>query len=228
MWRAKCTPFPTMWKKYALKQPKKPFILCEYSHAMGNSNGNLFKYTQLFDKYPVLQGGFIWDWIDQAIRTRTPDGTEYLAYGGDFGESPHDGNGCGNGLLFADRKVSPKLAEVKACYQNVGFSGWNPLTGALTVTNKFLFTRLDEFEWVWQLLYNGLPFGDAMRGSFAIEPLTSSDIVLRLPEFQSEPEDAELLLEVSLRLKKAELWAEAGHEVAWAQLPVQMLPAGRK
>ena len=123
--------FPDDVEKYALKQPKKPFILCEYSHAMGNSNGNLFKYTELFDKYPVLQGGFIWDWVDQAIRTRTPDGTEYLAYGGDFGESPHDGNVCGNGLLFADRKVSPKLQEVKACYQNVGFSGWNPVTGSL-------------------------------------------------------------------------------------------------
>lgn len=220
--------FPVDVERYALKQPKKPFILCEYSHAMGNSNGNLFKYTELFDKYPVLQGGFIWDWVDQAIRTRTPDGTEYLAYGGDFGESPHDGNGCGNGLLFADRKVSPKLEEVKACYQNVGFSGWNPFTGVLTVTNKFLFTRLDEFEWVWQLLVDGRPTGDVMRGSFAVEPLTTSDIVLRLPTFPSESEDAELLLEVNLRLKKEELWAGAGHEVAWAQLPIQMLPVGRK
>ncbi|WP_438447626.1 glycoside hydrolase family 2 TIM barrel-domain containing protein [Gorillibacterium sp. sgz5001074] len=213
-------------EKYALSNPKKPFILCEYSHAMGNSCGNLYKYTELFDKYPVIQGGFIWDWVDQAIRTKTPEGVEYLAYGGDFGESPHDGNFSGNGLLFADRTVTPKLHEIKACYQNVGFSGWNPATGAVTVTNKYLFTRLDEFEWTWQILADGRPVGAASNGSFPVEPLTSAEIVLPLPEYKAA-EGAELLLQVSLRLKEAALWAEQGHEVAFAQLPVYAMPAVR-
>ena len=106
-------------EEYAKSNPKKPFILCEYSHAMGNSCGNLFKYWELFEKYPVLQGGFIWDWIDQSIRTTTPDGVTYQAYGGDFGDTPNDGNFCGNGLIFADRTLSPKIYEVKKCYQNV-------------------------------------------------------------------------------------------------------------
>lgn len=212
-------------EKYALNDPKKPFILCEYSHAMGNSCGNLFKYTELFDKYPVVQGGFIWDWVDQAIRTQTPEGVEYLAYGGDFGESPHDGNFSGNGLLFADRTVTPKLHEIKACYQNVGFSGWSPSSGSVTVANKFLFTNLNEFEWVWQLLENGVPAGEVMKGSFDVAPLTAADIRLQMPEYQPSSEGAELLLEVSLRLKSATLWADAGHEVAWGQFPVYAMPA---
>ncbi|WP_042203824.1 glycoside hydrolase family 2 TIM barrel-domain containing protein [Paenibacillus camerounensis] len=219
--------FPADVERYALKQPKKPFILCEYSHAMGNSNGNLFKYTTLFDKYPVLQGGFIWDWIDQAILTQTSDGTAYLGYGGDFGETPHDGNGCGNGLLFADRQISPKLDEVKACYQNVDFAGWNPLTGEVTVRNKFLFTRLDEYDWTWQLLLSGRPYGAPVQGGFAVEPLTESNVVLRMPELP-QGEEGELLLEVSLRLKQDNLWARAGHEVAWAQLPVRLRAGGSR
>ncbi|WP_339310975.1 glycoside hydrolase family 2 TIM barrel-domain containing protein [Paenibacillus sp. FSL M7-0896] len=217
--------FPADVERYALKQPKKPFILCEYSHAMGNSNGNLFKYTELFDKYPVLQGGFIWDWIDQAILTRTSEGTSYLGYGGDFGETPHDGNGCGNGLLFADRQISPKLEEVKACYQNVDFTGWNPLTGEVMVRNKFLFTRLDEFKWVWQLIYNGRPYGAALQDSFAVEPLTENEVVLRMPELP-QGDEGELLLEVSLQLKEDKSWARAGHEVAWTQLPVRIRAGG--
>lgn len=214
-------------EKYALSNPKKPFILCEYSHAMGNSCGNLFKYTKLFDQYPVIQGGFIWDWVDQAIRTRTADGVDYLAYGGDFGESPHDGNFSGNGLLFADRTVTPKLHEIKACYQNVGFSGWNPADGSLTVTNNYLFTRLDEFEWVWQLLKDGRPVGEVRTGSFPVEPLTSSGIVLDLPKTEAGAEGAhsELLLELSLRLKEPTAWAGQGHEVAFVQLPVSGGPA---
>jgi beta-galactosidase len=211
---------PSGVEKYARSNPKKPFILCEYSHAMGNSCGNLFHYTELFDTYPVIQGGFIWDWVDQAIRTRTADGIEYLAYGGDFGESPHDGNFSGNGLLFADRTVSPKLLEVKACYQNVGFSHWNPAAGTMTVTNRYLFTPLDEFEWVCQLLDNGKPVGELAVASHRVEPLSSSEIVLSIPDYEPPTDSSELLLELSLRLKEPTLWGNKGHEVAFVQLPV--------
>jgi beta-galactosidase len=211
---------PSVVEKYAKSHPKKPLILCEYSHAMGNSCGNLYKYTELFDQYPSIQGGFIWDWVDQAIRTRTLDGVEYLAYGGDFGESPHDGNFSGNGLLFADRTVTPKLPEVKACYQNVTFRNWNPVTGSITVSNTHLFTPLDEFEWVWQLLENGKPVGKQESGTYRIEPLSSSDIVLPIPEYLPSTAGAEVLLELSLRLKEAARWADQGHEVAFIQLPI--------
>ena len=100
---------PQLVEKYAKDagnvDDAKPYILCEYAHSMGNSTGNLYKYTELFDKYPIIQGGFIWDWKDQALKHVTEDGVEYLAYGGDFGESPHDGNFCGDGIIFADGKV---------------------------------------------------------------------------------------------------------------------------
>jgi len=217
-------------EKYARNDPKKPFILCEYSHAMGNSCGNLYKYTDLFDRYPVLQGGFIWDWVDQAIRTKTPDGTEYMAYGGDFGESPHDGNFSGNGLVFADRAVSPKLAEVKACYQNVGFADWNPETGTFRAINKFLFTDLGEFFWEWRLLRDGRPIGKALSGTFRVAPLSEADIRLELPADVAglEADDrSELWLELSLRLAEGTRWAEKGHEAAFAQFQVRGLPAAR-
>src|SRR5690625_4121432 len=126
------------------ESPMKPYIICEYSHSMGNSTGNLYKYTELFDKYPILQGGFIWDWKDQALRTTTEDGTSYLAYGGDFGESPHDGNFSGDGLVFADGKVSAKLEEVKACYRNVDMYAVDIDKGQFTINNKNLFQSLEN------------------------------------------------------------------------------------
>ena len=99
-------------EEYAVTQRDgRPYILCEYTHAMGNSCGSTDEYTRLWDKYPCLQGGFVWDWVDQSILTKDENGKEYLAYGGDFGENPHDGHFCGNGLLFGDRSVTPKLCE---------------------------------------------------------------------------------------------------------------------
>src|SRR5690625_2446224 len=98
---------PYGMEKYGIQaeqseEPMKPYVICEYAHSMGNSTGNLYKYTELFDEYDILQGGFIWDWKDQALKTETEDGIEYLAYGGAFGESPHDGNFSGDGIIFAD------------------------------------------------------------------------------------------------------------------------------
>ncbi|GGG23374.1 glycoside hydrolase family 2 TIM barrel-domain containing protein [Paenibacillus abyssi] len=214
---------PAGVEQYALKPgPKKPFILCEYSHAMGNSNGNLYKYTDLFDKYPVLQGGFIWDWVDQAIRTRTADGIEYLAYGGDFGESPHDGNFSGNGLLFADRSVTPKLYEVKRCYQNVRFEAVDPAAGELNVTNHFLFTDLGEYEWIWQVTRDGGIMSE-YRGSFPVAPGETASVTLTyaLPDIAGETAD-EYGLNVSLVLKEDSAWAPQGHEVAWDQFRLSL------
>lgn len=207
---------------YAKSSPKKPFILCEYSHAMGNSCGNLFKYTDLFDQYPVLQGGFIWDWIDQSIRTKTPDGVEYMAYGGDFGDTPNDGNFCGNGLIFADRKVSPKIYEVKKCYQNVKFEAHDLLTGKIKITNKYLFTNLKDYDMVWQIAKNGEIISQG-ENIIEIEPGATEIVSIdyQLPETRSCYE--EYLLNISLRLREDTLWVNKGHEIAFEQfiLPVK-------
>ena len=106
-------------EEYLNNNPNKPFILCEYTHAMGNSNGGMHRYIDLEDKYPLYQGGFIWDFIDQGLMTKDINGKNYLAFGGDFGDRPTDYNFCVNGIIYADRKESPKMQEVKFNYQNI-------------------------------------------------------------------------------------------------------------
>ncbi|MCC3373336.1 glycoside hydrolase family 2 TIM barrel-domain containing protein [Cohnella sp. REN36] len=200
-------------------QPRKPFVLCEYSHAMGNSNGNLFKYTELFDRYPVLQGGFIWDWVDQAIRTKRPDGRVFLAYGGDFGESPHDGNFSGNGLLFADRSVTPKLLETKACYQNIRFRAADQRRGQFEVTNGFLFTDLEAFDLVWRTTANGTPVLEG-RTTVQAAPGETKHVDLSAAFPAETVPGEEYLIALSFVLREAASWAAAGHEIAFAQFEV--------
>lgn len=198
---------------------KKPFVLAEYSHAMGNSNGNLFKYCELFEKYPLFQGAFIWDWIDQAIRTKTPDGTEYLAYGGDFGEKPHDSNFCGNGLIFADRSLSPKIYEVKKCYQNVHFEVEDLKAGKVKVKNLFLFTNLKDFDFVWKVTENGITIEEGVS-SIDVKPLSAEIIIV--PFTLPEKTSSEYFLNLSLILKEDTMWARKGHEVAIHQFKLEM------
>ena len=194
--------------------PAKPFILCEYSHAMGNSCGNLFKYCELFDKYPQLQGGFIWDWIDQGLIKKTADG-EQLTYGGDWGEQPHDSNFCGNGLLLSDRIPTGKLAETKKCYQNFNITLTDERNGVIEVFNKLLFTNANEFDFSWKVLKRGTEY---LSGKFSptIMPQHRRHICLnwQWPDFDPS---SEYILEVSVRLRQALIWAAAGHEIAWQQ-----------
>lgn len=132
---------------YVKSHKEKPFILCEYAHAMGNSNGALYKYTDLTYHYPNYQGGFIWDFVDQALMNNGR-----LNYGGDFKERPSDYDFCGNGLLFADRTITPKMQEVKYCYQFVRIA-INLET--ITIQNDYLFTDLDEYSFVLEYTENG-------------------------------------------------------------------------
>ncbi|TFE28664.1 DUF4981 domain-containing protein [Cohnella luojiensis] len=213
---------------YALRRPtpSKPFILCEYSHAMGNSSGGLSKYTDLFEKYPILQGGFIWDWVDQAIRVRNPDGTSHMAYGGDFGESPHDGNFCGNGIIFADRTVSPKLFEVKKCYQNVKFTAESMEDGKFVVTNRHLFTDLNVYDFVWQVTNNGVLVNEGKLDVQAAPGQSATVDLTRAYPNKASIED-EFVLTLSIVLKQGTSWAEAGHEIAYEQfvLPISVRAA---
>ena len=132
---------------YLKEHTEKPFILCEYAHAMGNSNGALYKYTDLEKKYSQYQGGFIWDYVDQAI---LHDGKLY--YGGDFHERPSDYDFCGNGIMFADRTPTPKLQEVKYCYQ---FIDTEINAKEITITNRYLITNLNEFDTFMTLYADG-------------------------------------------------------------------------
>src|SRR5690625_2326076 len=201
----------------------KPYILCEYSHAMGNSNRNLYKYTNLFAKYPILQGGFIWDCNDQALLSKTEDGTEYLAYGGAFGESPHDGNFSCVGLIFANGRITAKLFEVKKCYQNVEFAAVNVLEGIIEIKNKFLFTNVSDYQLNWTITENGTVV-DQGSSIVDVAPLSTKQVTLdiSLPEPKM---NAEYILTVSLTEKQDRRWANQGHEIAFEQfvLPVAVV-----
>jgi beta-galactosidase len=194
---------------------KKPYILCEYSHSMGNSTGNLHKYTQLFDQYDVLQGGFIWDFKDQALRHQTKDGTSYLAYGGDFGESPHDGNFAGDGVIYADGTISAKLHEVKACYQNIDVEPIDIQKGEYVIHNKHLFTSLSDYELVWKIETEGEL---QLTGSLTVDikPLEKAQVSLHYPEniFIKEKEQ---VVTIAFLCKENPFWAEEKHEIAFTQ-----------
>ena len=207
---------PIDCEEYALTgRDKRPYILCEYTHAMGNSCGSTAEYTTLWDQYPCLQGGFVWDWVDQAIMTTDENGNEYLAYGGDFDENPHDGHFCGNGLLFGDRKPTPKLYEIKKLYQNVDFKDINAEKGVIEIKNKFLFTNLNEFELYWcQCSDKGI----FREGSAEIDVKPGEKYVLDLE--LNKVTSTECYLNLELRVKENTPWCDAGHVVAEQQFVI--------
>ncbi len=207
---------PIECEEYALTgRDRRPYILCEFTHAMGNSCGSTDEYTALWDKYPCLQGGFVWDWVDQAIMTTDENGNEYLAYGGDFGENPHDGHFCGNGLLFADRKPTPKLYEIKKLYQNVDFKDINAEKGVIEIKNKFLFTNLNEFELYWCQCSDK---GVFREGSVEIDVAPGEKYVLDLE--LNKVTSTECYLNLELRTKDKTAWCDEGHIVAEQQFVI--------
>ena len=147
------------FEAYGLKKRDRPFIICEYAHAMGNSTGNLQDYWDVFEKFPNLQGGFIWDWVDQGFSMKTAKGEPYWGYGGDWGPpgTPSDRNFCCNGLVGPDRAPHPGLFEVKKVYQYVKIRDGSAAGGKrqLVVTNQYAFINLDRFEIAWTLVKDG-------------------------------------------------------------------------
>jgi beta-galactosidase len=135
----------------------RPMIMCEYAHAMGNSTGNLQDYWDVIEKYPKLQGGFIWDWVDQGFLKTNENGEKYWTYGGDYGEEgiPSDGNFNINGLVWPDRKPHPGLFEVNKVYQYVGFEPVDLAKGIIKIKNKYDFTNLSEFNFEWEVVLDG-------------------------------------------------------------------------
>lgn len=195
--------------EYLENDAEKPFISCEYSHAMGNSIGGIKKYIDIEDSYPMYQGGFIWDFIDQALEHRDPNGQIYLATGGDFGDRPNDGYFCGDGLLYADRRVSSKMQEVKFVYQNLQIHCDSK--GAL-IKNKFLFTNTNEFMLNYRLLKDGK---EIRRGSMSVDIPPLSEHYVPLPI--ETDDNGEYILDVSFVLKKNLPWANKGHEISFGQ-----------
>ncbi|WP_270411966.1 glycoside hydrolase family 2 TIM barrel-domain containing protein [Blautia obeum] len=198
-------------KEFLAKDSSKPFICCEYTHAMGNSCGAMHKYTDLTDAEPKYQGGFIWDYIDQSIYKKDRYGKEFQAYGGDFGERPTDYNFSGNGIAYGgNRDASPKMQEVKFNYQNITAE---INADSVKVINKNLFVNTDIFDCKVTVAKNGKVIHKASLAT-AVAPLSEETYVLPLAK---EEKPGEYTVTVSFHLKEDKVWAEAGHEVAFGQ-----------
>ena len=198
-------------KEFLAKDSSKPFICCEYTHAMGNSCGAMHKYTDLTDTEPKYQGGFIWDYIDQSIYKKDRYGKEFQAYGGDFGERPTDYNFSGNGIAYGgNRDASPKMQEVKFNYQNITAE---VSADSVKVINKNLFVSTDIFDCKVTVAKNGKVIHKASLAT-AVAPLSEETYVLPLAK---EEKPGEYTVTVSFHLKEDKAWTEAGHEVAFGQ-----------
>ncbi|MBQ5841715.1 MAG: DUF4981 domain-containing protein [Clostridia bacterium] len=192
-------------EEYLKKNTGKPYISCEYMHAMGNSLGGMKHYTDLEEKYPAYQGGFIWDYIDQALYL---DGN--LAYGGDFGDRATDYGFCTNGIVYASRKPSPKAQEAKALYSNIKLNIQN---GVVTVKNQNLFANTDHLEFALTLAKE-----EEIIASRRFSLSVPAGETLSCPAELSVPtESGEYIYTVSALLKEDCRWAEKGHEVSFAQ-----------
>ncbi|MCL1950808.1 MAG: DUF4981 domain-containing protein [Turicibacter sp.] len=197
-------------KEFLDNEPQKPFVLCEYSHAMANSIGGLNRYIELEDAYEMYQGGFIWDYIDQVLWSKDRFGNKFLAYGGDFDDRPSDYNFCTNGIVYATREPTTKALAMKGAYQPFRVTVKD---GTVKIFNKHLFTDLNEFEVRVKVELDGR---NAENHSLHLNlpPLATS--IFELPLGLGH-EVGEQVVTVSIHLKVATLFSEAGHEVAFGQ-----------
>ncbi len=213
-------------ERYALDEKNdRPLIMCEYAHAMGNSTGNLQDYWDVIEKYPKLQGGLIWDWVDQGLLVTSENGEKYWAYGGDFGDEGivSDGNFCINGLVWPDRTPHPGLYEVKKVYQYIGFEMVDPGKGVIRVKNKYAFTNLSGFAFNWGIVTDGKTL---QSGNFVIPDLAPGDdtlVNLNISKIDPDP-GAEYFLNLSAGKTEAWTIVPENHIYATEQF---RLPVGR-
>ena len=209
-------PFPAVpkWsiKKWlSLPGETRPLILCEYAHAMGNSLGGFAKYWQAFRQYPRLQGGFVWDWVDQSLIKYDENGNPWSAYGGDFGDTPNDRQFCMNGLVFADRTPHPALTEAKHQQQFFQFR----LSGqTIEVTSEYLFRHSDNELLHWMVALDGKPLAS---GEVPLDVAPQGKQLIELPELPQPESAGQLWLTVRVVQPNATAWSEAGHISAWQQ-----------
>ncbi|MDX9930639.1 MAG: glycoside hydrolase family 2 TIM barrel-domain containing protein, partial [Bacteroidales bacterium] len=183
----------------------RPLILCEYAHAMGNSTGNLQDYWDVIEKYPKLQGGFIWDWVDQGLLTANESGEKFWAYGGDFGEEgvPSDGIFCCNGVVWPDRKGKPGLSEVKRVYQYIGFEPADLKAGLIKIRNKYDFTNLSKFNFDWELMSDGSVIQSGKLTFPGLEP--GGEQLVKIPVNKIDPAPGTEYF-INIRASRSDEW----------------------
>ena len=207
--------------KHFKKGDKRPHVLCEYAHAMGNSLGNFQKFMDIFEKYDNCIGGFIWDYIDQGLRKTSDEGKEFWAYGGDFGDKPNDGNFCINGIIMPDRKPNPALYEVKKVYQNIKVYPTDLTHGNVIIHNKYQFINLDFFDILWELTANGIIIQDGKLENIKIEAGEQKQVNIPFKIDKSIP-STEYHIKITSVLSKDMPWAKKGYIVAWDQFKIPL------
>ncbi|WP_168123082.1 glycoside hydrolase family 2 TIM barrel-domain containing protein [Paenibacillus sp. HB172176] len=204
---------PADIERYLNDKPDKPYISCEYMHAMGNSLGGMKKYTDLEERYELYQGGFIWDYIDQSLVKKDRYGKEFLAYGGDFGDRPTDYGFCTNGIVYADRRLSPKMQEVKYLYQNIKLF---PQKDGVLIRNGNLFADTSGLKLLCVLSRDGHEIARLERENVVVaageERFLAYELTGKLEG------SGEYAIDAAFLLKDDALWAEAGFETAFGQL----------
>jgi beta-galactosidase len=207
--------------RYGKQLQKRPYILCEYAHAMGNSLGNLQEYWDVIEHYDNLQGGFIWDWVDQGLVSYTDKGEKYWAYGGDFGpdDIPSDRNFCMNGLVNPDRTLHPAIHEVKKVYQYIDFKPVPFTINALLVTNKYHFITLERFELEWEMLEDGHVISTGKLPLEAIEPGQTQKVPFYINGWKRK-ENSEYFMNIKAQLKEDWGLLDEGTTVATEQINI--------
>jgi beta-galactosidase len=205
--------------RLATNNDTRPMVLCEYAHAMGNSVGNLPEYWQAIRSHKRLIGAFVWDFVDQGIRKKSPDGKSYWGYGGDFGDHPNDDNFCCNGLVQPDRKPNPSLEEVKRVYQRIHVAPVDLAAKVVSVENEYDFRSLDFVDGSWELRCDDkvVQQGKLPRLTLGPEQTQRIDVPFDKPEMKA---GAEYWLKVTFTLAEDAPWASKGHVVAWDQFEV--------
>lgn len=213
----RCPMYSHPWEieEYA-QNPKsdRPLILCEYAHAMGNSLGNFKEYWDIIEKYPLLQGGCIWDWVDQGLLEKDKNGKSYWAYGGDYGKdgTPSDGNFCINGMVYPNREVKPHTEEMRIVYQNVKFDNLNRKEGTIDIHNFFSFTNLNKYDFTYYITANGKVMS-TNKLAIDLAPNESRTVKLEnIPSLEDGPIEYHLLFEV--KTKTNEAFLPAGYVIA--------------
>ena len=203
----------------------KPYIMCEYAHAMGNSLGNFQEYWDAIYSYPALVGGCIWDWADQALWKYDGFGGKYLAYGGDFDDHPNDGPFCVNGVVDPMRNVSPKLVEVAHVHRNIVVEK-NEETGSLMLWNRFGFTNADKFSGKWEIIEDGVPVANGEFAPPAVAPLSRAELKLPALDEAVAKSDAtkERFVNFSFATKEEAPFVPAGWVVAGDQIALPRIP----
>ncbi len=205
-----------MITKYAEKEQTRPLILCEYEHAMGNSLGDIHGYWVAIEKYKYLQGGSIWDWVDQSLRKKDANGNESWAYGGDYGDKPNSSNFCNDGLVQPDRKPNPHLFEMKKVYQQIKVHDEDLAGGKVKIQNKYFFISTDFVKTLWQITENGSVIQKGSLGTVCIGPRKTKVVTVPFKK-PAVKAGSEYHIKVEFVLNTDMPWAKKGHLMAWDQ-----------